>query len=99
MVSIRWKDCDVSESVASHFENKLYKILKFSSVNKDLIKAEIVHYSKEKSFTVRLNVPIIGSSIIRSEAKSVDVLTAINEVIEKTLDQIRRIKTKRSRNH
>lgn len=99
MISIRWKDCDASEFVVSHFENKLSKILKFSSVNKDSIKAEIVHYSKEKSFTVRLNVPIIASSIIRSEAKSADVLTAINEVIEKTLDQIRRIKTKRNKNH
>ncbi|WP_027119515.1 ribosome hibernation-promoting factor, HPF/YfiA family [[Mycoplasma] testudinis] len=98
MLNIRWKDCSASDAVTSHFETKLSKILRFKMVDVENIKAEVVKYEKENRFTVRLNTPIIKGSIIRSEAKADDVLTAINEVIEKSLDQIRRVKTKRSIN-
>lgn len=97
MLSIRWKDTKSSTAVASYFENKLSKIFRFNVVNGENVKAEIVFYSKENSFTVRLNVPILGSSSIRSEAHAPDLLTAINQVVEKTLDQLRRIKTKRTK--
>lgn len=96
MLSIRWKDCHASDAVTSHFETKLAKIMRFDMIDHDNIKAEVVKYEKEDCYTVRLNVSIIKGSVIRSEASAKDVLTAINEVIEKCLDQIRRVKTKHS---
>ncbi|WP_027124030.1 HPF/RaiA family ribosome-associated protein [Mycoplasmoides pirum] len=95
MFSIRWKDTKSSPSVKEYFESKLSKIYRFKNVDKESIKAEIVYYSRENEFSVRLNVNIIKSHTIRSEHKAPDVLTAINKVVDHCLDQIRRIKTKK----
>ncbi len=96
MFTIRWKDTKASPAVRDFFESKLSKILRFKSVDADTIKAEIVYYPRENTFTVRLNVRLIGASaILRSEDNEPDVLTAINKVIDRTLDQIRRHKTRK----
>jgi ribosomal subunit interface protein len=57
------------------------------------VKAEIVSYPKQGRFAVRVNVPVKGKSTLRGEGIAEDVLTAINLVTEKILDQLRRVKT------
>lgn len=94
MFSIRWKETHASPAVKEHFESKLQKICKFKNVDKSSIKAEIEYFRRENSFTVRLNIIVMGHQKIHAEDHDIDVLTAINKVIDKTLDQLRRLKTK-----
>jgi ribosome-associated translation inhibitor RaiA len=58
------------------------------------VKAEIVYYTKNQSFTTRMNVKVIKRGTIRAEANAHDVLTSINEVVDRIVDQLRRVKTK-----
>jgi ribosomal subunit interface protein len=58
------------------------------------VKAEIVFYPKDRSFTTRINVRVIKKGTIRAEANAHDVLTSINEVVDKIVDQLRRVKTR-----
>ncbi|WP_033159789.1 ribosome hibernation-promoting factor, HPF/YfiA family [Mycoplasmoides alvi] len=97
MFSIRWKEAHPSPAVRSYFESKLNKIYRFKDVDQGYTKAEIEYFKHEDSFTVRLNISILGSHKIHSEDHNSDVLTAINKVVEKTLDQIRRLRTKREK--
>jgi ribosome-associated translation inhibitor RaiA len=57
------------------------------------VKAEIVHYPKQGKFATIVNVPVKGKRTLRAEGIADDVLTSINLVTEKILDQLRRVKT------
>jgi ribosome-associated translation inhibitor RaiA len=57
------------------------------------VKAEIAYYPKNRSFTTRLNVQVAKKGTIRAEANANDVLTSINEVVDRIIDQLRRVKT------
>lgn len=91
--TIRWKDCEKSDAVASHLENKIASFDDFRFVMPE-VKAEIVFYPKDRSFTTRINVRVIKKGTIRAEANAHDVLTSINEVVDKIVDQLRRVKTR-----
>lgn len=91
--TIRWKDCSKSSAVASHLEMKITKFLDFEFVVPN-VKAEIIYYKKKGMFAVNLNVPVVHRTTLRAEATSEDVLTSINLVTEKILDQLRRVKTR-----
>lgn len=90
-VSIRWKDCDKSDAVAAHLQNKVdgFSTFKFVMPN---AKAEIVYYPKQQSFTIRINVQVVKKGTLRAEAKANDILTAINECADKITEQLRKIK-------
>ena len=90
--TIRWKDCDKSDAVTKYFEEKIGKFFDFDFVQ-DNIKAEIVCYPKNKTFTVRINVNVPTKGTIRSEANNNEILTAINQSCDKIIDQLRRVKT------
>jgi ribosomal subunit interface protein len=78
--------------VASHLQDKISAFEAFNFVMPN-VKAEIVFYNKEKSFTTRLNIQVVHKGTIRSEAHADDVLTSINKAVDKILDQLRRVKT------
>jgi ribosome-associated translation inhibitor RaiA len=78
--------------VASHLEMKISSFLDFKFVV-PIVKAEIAFYRKRGEFTVTLNVPVVYKTTLRAEATSNDVLTSINLVTDKILDQLRRVKT------
>jgi ribosome-associated translation inhibitor RaiA len=58
------------------------------------VKAEIVFYDKQQSFTTRLNVQVKGKGILNAEGRANDVLTSINLATDKILDRLRRVKTR-----
>jgi putative sigma-54 modulation protein len=90
--TIRWKDCQKSDAVASHLEMKIAKFEDFKFIIPE-IKAEIAHYPKQGRFATRINVPVKGKSTLRAEGIAEDVLTSINFAVEKIIDQLRRVKT------
>lgn len=96
-LNIRWKSIDKSQAVQNHLEEKLAKVFEFQFVEDD-VKVEFVHYPKEHEYKTRISLQIHGSSSIHSEASSKDILTSINESIEKAIDQLRRLKTKYNSN-
>jgi ribosomal subunit interface protein len=57
------------------------------------MKAEITYYPKNQSYTTSVNVQTKGKGILRAESNAQDILTSINTVTEKMLDQLRRVKT------
>ena len=95
--TIRWKDCDKSKSIQSYFEDKLSILAKYSFLNEN-IKAEIVYYSKTKTFKTRINVGIKKGKLLRAEASSPQIKASINFALDKIIDQLRRVKTKMLRN-
>lgn len=95
--TIRWKDCDKSKSIQSYFEDKLSILAKYAFLNEN-IKAEIVYYSKTKTFKTRINVSIKRGKMLRAEASASQIITSINLALDKIEDQIRRVKTKMLRN-
>lgn len=94
--SIRWKDCDKSAAVISHIEQKISKFEDFKFIEPEA-KLEIVRYEKDKSYKTRINLLIKSAPTIRSEASAQDLLTSINMATDKTIDQLRRIKTQKSK--
>ncbi|MDR1235145.1 MAG: ribosome-associated translation inhibitor RaiA [Mycoplasmataceae bacterium] len=91
--TIRWKDCQKSNAVASHFESKIARFEDFRFIIPE-VKAEIVYYPKNQSFTTRINLQVIKKGMLRAEANAHDVLTSINEAVDRIIDQLRRVKTK-----
>lgn len=92
-INIRWKDIDKSEAVVNYLEEKLTKVNDFL-IPEEQIKVEFVHYNKTNRFKTRINLILKTKKLIRSEAESNDIFTSINDAILKSLDQIRRDKTR-----
>ncbi|MDR0739350.1 MAG: ribosome-associated translation inhibitor RaiA [Mycoplasmataceae bacterium] len=90
--TIRWKDCQKSNAVTSHFESKIARFEDFRFILPE-VKAEIVYYPKNQSFTTRINLKVVKKGTIRAEANAHDVLTSINEAVDRIIDQLRRVKT------
>ncbi len=89
---IRWKNLSERPDVKNYLDTKLEKFEKFKFV-KDTAKVELVYYDADKTYTARVTISLNGHPDIHSEAATTnDIYTAINEMVEKTLDQLRRAK-------
>lgn len=91
--TIRWKDMHEDANIIPHLEERLEKLLKDFIFVEDGFKVEYVYYKSEKSYKMRLNVNIHKANSIRSEASGFDLMHATSSCIDKTLDQLRKIKT------
>lgn len=90
--TVRWKDCQKSDGILNHLQNKMDDFETFHFVLPEG-KAEIVFYEKQKKYTARINVSVRSKGVIRAEASAYDVITAINDCADKVTDQLRRVKT------
>ncbi len=90
--TIKWNNLEHSKIAEEHFVKRLEKIEKFKLVMPD-IRAEFIYFPKEKDYEVTLNISVPSHGVIRSEAKSGDIITSINKVVDRTVDQLRRKKT------
>ncbi len=91
--TIRWKDMNEDTSIIPYLEEKLNKLLKDFVFVEDGFKIEYVLHNSTKTYMMRLNVNIHKANAIRSEGEGYDLNKATTECIDKTLDQLRKIKT------
>ncbi|GHU48347.1 hypothetical protein FACS1894218_4990 [Bacilli bacterium] len=71
------------------------KIAKFEDFNfvQPHVKAEIAYFPKNQSYTTKLNIAVVRKGTLRAEANAHDVLTSVNDAVDKIIDQLRRVKT------
>ncbi|WP_391591689.1 HPF/RaiA family ribosome-associated protein [[Mycoplasma] cavipharyngis] len=94
-LQIRWKNMDKDVLAEEYFYNKITKLLDFNFVNVDeKFKAEITYYAKSNKYKSSLSFAIKGRPDVHAKSNEYSNLQhSINELVEKTLDQLRRIKT------
>ena len=93
-VTFRWKTCSRSKAIEGFIIDKASEFEHFNFLNQN-IKCEIIHYKKQDTFKVRINLTVITTKkILRAEAAAENIYTAINNTFIKIEDQIRKVKTK-----
>ncbi|MDQ0513719.1 ribosome-associated translation inhibitor RaiA [Mycoplasmoides fastidiosum] len=94
-LQIRWKGMEKDPVVEAYLQDKLSKLLEFNFVNsEETFKAEVVYYEKSNKYKSSLAFGVKGKPGIYAESGQFPNLQhSINELVEKSLDQLRRIKT------
>ena len=93
-IIFRWKNCDRSKAIEDFISGKSTIFDQFFFLNQN-IKFEIIHYSKQAMFKVRMNLnQKTSKKVLRAEASANNIYTAVNNAFIKIEDQIRKIKTK-----
>lgn len=94
-LQIRWKNLDKDPLVEKYFYSKIQKFLSFNFVNvNEVFKGEVVYYAKSNTYKTSITFGVKGKSDIRAKSNQFSNLQqSINELTEKALDQLRRIKT------
>lgn len=88
----RYISCLRSEAVDAHLNERVQRLEAFKFVSPN-VKAEICFYPKNQSYVVSLVAGVVKKNNIKCEATSENVSTAINQAVDKILDQLRRVKT------
>lgn len=99
-VKINWKNCERDELVAEYFCEKVMKIMDFRFVNKsEAVKGVISFLPKKNIYHTTLTVAVNHCDPVHAESEeNENVYHAINQTIDKVVDQLRRIKTKLVKN-
>lgn len=90
-----WKDLDPDHQIIDYFHEKLSKITNFSFINfAETIKVEVHFYQKTNTYKSTITVGIKNKPNIHA-VSIIDhnLITTINDLMDKVHDQLRRLKT------
>lgn len=94
-VKIHGKNIEVTDAIAEKIEKKLHFLDKYFIIDEDVI-AHVVVRVYRQSQKIEVTIPT-KFALLRAEAEHADLYAAIDLVIDKLEDQIRRQKTRLSR--
>lgn len=93
---INWKNCERNELISEYFCEKVIKLMDFNFVNRtETIKAVISFLPKKNLYQTTLTAVVDHHGAVHAESEhDENIYHTINQVVDKVIDQLRRIKTK-----
>lgn len=95
-VEIRGENIEVTDAIRSFIENKVNKLDRYFSDDRDVFAHANIKTYQNKMGKVEITVPMKGLTL-RAEERHDDLYTAVDAVVEKLERQIRKHKTKINR--
>ncbi|WP_381415035.1 ribosome-associated translation inhibitor RaiA [Spiroplasma endosymbiont of Anurida maritima] len=90
--NVRNKNIEVTDGMKTHYENMFLKLTKFKEFHNDDIVHLDIEYNKV-DFVINASIDIIGKNhFLKATIKDNDFYNAIDKIVDKLLDQIKKIK-------